>query len=493
MKNKILRRLILYFMASFLVFALVIGLMFSVLFSQHNIHVHHAELERRAVRIAETLSAFIDDTARPGMGFRMGQGMGGMGSFIRHIEHIAMSDVWIVDSDAEQIMFGHHHRHSTGMAYYELPAGAEQIISEAFGGSVAFDESFSLFWDRPTITVAAPIILPNGLIAGVVLLHSELADISYATNHTLTLLLYSMGAAVFVSVLVAIVLSTRFTKPLNQMKAAALQVSGGDFNVKTQVLQKDEIGDLASVFDDMVAKLSMTFQEREQLDKLRQDFVANISHELRTPITVMRGSLEALLDGIVSDTNMVREYHSQMLKECTYLERLVSDLLDLSRLQNTEFAMESQVIDLKDVTEDVTRTMTKVAQQKGVSLTLSCDDIGFPFVGDYGRLRQMLIIVADNAVKFSPQDGEVQIRLYKDENTAHILIRDEGSGIHPTDLDHIFERFYKQRSEQNKTGTGLGLAIAKQIADRHGIAIHAANHDSGGAVFTFAFPLAPPR
>ncbi|MCL2840852.1 MAG: HAMP domain-containing histidine kinase [Defluviitaleaceae bacterium] len=488
MKSKILRRLILYFMVSFVVFAFVIGILFSVLFSQHNIHVHHAELERRAVNIAETLSEFIGEN--PGQGMGHGMGMGGFGAFLRHLESIAMGDIWIVDTNAEQIIFGRHHRHHMGTTHYDLPEGVEGLIADALGGSVAFCEGLSLFWDRPTITVAAPIILPNGTITGAVLLHSEISDIYQATHRGLVLLLYSMTAAVVVSVVVAILLSSWFTKPLGRMKATALQVSMGHFNVKTDVKQKDEIGELAVVFDNMIDKLALAFKEREKLDRLRQDFVANISHELRTPITVMRGSLEALLDGVVSDTDKIAEYHKQMFNECKYLERLVSDLLDLSRLQNTDFAIERQTLDLKDVVDDVIRTMTKIAQQKRIDLTLSCVDSDFPFIGDYSRLRQMLIVVVDNAIKFSPEDSCVEIQLLKTQSTAHIYIRDDGNGINPHDIEHIFERFYKQRSEQNKTGTGLGLAIAKQIADRHNIAIRATNNLNRGAEFIFTLPLA---
>jgi len=303
------------------------------------------------------------------------------------------------------------------------------------------------------------------------------------------LLLHSMGAAVIVSIFVAVLLSAHFTKPLSKMKMAALKISSGNFNARTGVKQSDEIGELANILDNMAGKLAFTFKEREKLDKLRQDFVANISHELRTPITVMRGSLEALLDGVVSDTDKVLEYHTQMFGECKYLERLVSDLLDLSKLQNTDFAIDSQTINLQDLVDDVARTMARISQQKDICLTFIHKGDPLNFIGDYGRLRQMLIIVVDNAIKFSPYGGNVEIHLLRNENTAHIHIRDNGSGIHPNDLEHIFERFYKQRTEQNKIGTGLGLAIAKQIASRHSITINAGNHPSGGAEFTFVLPI----
>ncbi|MCL2610560.1 MAG: ATP-binding protein, partial [Defluviitaleaceae bacterium] len=133
--------------------------------------------------------------------------------------------------------------------------------------------------------------------------------------------------------------------------------------------------------------------------------------------------------------------------------------------------------------------MSRVAQHKKVDLTFTCNKNNFSAIGDYGRLRQMLIIVVDNAIKFSPEKSSVVIDLEKIVNCIQIHIRDQGCGIPIYDIDYIFDRFYKQRSEHNKTGSGLGLAIAKQIADRHSITIKVVNIPDGGAEFTFEIPL----
>jgi signal transduction histidine kinase len=205
-------------------------------------------------------------------------------------------------------------------------------------------------------------------------------------------------------------------------------------------------------------------------------------------VTVIRGSLEALRDGVVSDAEKIAEYHKQMLSESVYLERLVSETLDLARLQNLDFAIEIEAVDLKDIVEDVIRGMERIAGQRQINLDFACDGENFAAIGDYARLRQMLIIILDNAIKFSPESGTVYIALSKPETATVILIQDEGHGIHPDDLPYIFERFYKQRSEENKTGTGLGLAIAKQIAERHGVTISVTSVQGKGTEFIFTFP-----
>ena len=195
--------------------------------------------------------------------------------------------------------------------------------------------------------------------------------------------------------------------------------------------------------------------------------MANISHELKTPITVIRGSMEALYDGVVKDPEQVKSYQEQILSETRFLQRLVGDLLDLSQLQNSDFAMERKELSLAQVIDDLTRSLRPMAAGKGVGLEVEKDASLDHFQGDYGRLRQMLVIFLDNAIKFSPRHGSVKIRL-KDRV---ISIIDNGIGIEPQDLPYIFDRFYKSQSEQNKSGTGLGLAIARQIAQAHDIQI----------------------
>jgi len=281
------------------------------------------------------------------------------------------------------------------------------------------------------------------------------------------LLIYSIGAGMFLCLLKVAALSLRVTKPLDKMKTAALGIKSGDYSAQTGVKQGDEIGDLAAILDDMARQLGKG-------EKRRHEFFADISHELRTPITVMRGSLEALKDGIVTDPALVAEYHRRMHRESIYLERLVTDLFELARLQSTEFSINMEDVCIKEILSDAVRTLTPLATQKGVSLP--CPEANaslyiLPVQGDYGRLKQMFIALLDNAIKFTPSGKHVCIQLTENNGKIRVTIRDEGSGISAEDLPYVFERFYRKQSEDNQNGTGLGLPIAKQIANRHGAAL----------------------
>lgn len=478
MKNKIRFRLFAYFVGALLVFSLLIGCIFSLLFTKYNMDAHKKDLENRAIRIAETLSGFfIENTGR-------GMGQGGYGAYLRFLDDVAMTDVWIVDPNLEQIVRG---RGQTDITYKDLPENAEDVVSDALSGNTSFSEKFSALLDAPSITVATPIVLTDGSVAGVVLLHTELSDISDASAEGLRMLAISMIVAVIISFAIAGILSLRFTKPLEKMKQTAVQITNGDFYARTNIIQSDEIGELALAMDTMAVNLATASKESEKLDKLRRDFISNISHELRTPITVIRSSLEALCDRVVSNPKMVSEYHTQMLLESIHLERLVSDLLDLSKLQNPDFKMEIQALNLKDVVEDAVHSIETIAQEKNIEIKTTFNEQCYPFDGDYGRLRQMLTIVINNAVKFSPENTSVRVTLSQESSKFVLSVSDSGCGIPSENLPFIFDRFFMQRSELNKNGSGLGLSIAKQIADRHGIEILLKSKMQKGTKIKFIF------
>ena len=366
--------------------------------------------------------------------------------------------------------------------YADLPADAEQVVAKALQGTTTVSEGFTSLLQTPTLTVATP-IQSNGAIVGAVLLHEPVESASSATLQGVGALTAALPVALVLAVLLSGFLAVSFTRPLSRMNASALRLSAGDYTAKTGVRQKDEIGTLANSIDQLSDRLLAAQSESEKLEELRRSFVANISHELKTPVTVIRGSLEALCDGVVTDPEQIQNYHRQMLKESLFLQRLISDLLDLSKLQNTEFKIEMQPLNLCDIVSDAVRSAEHLAQKKEIELQLQLDVPALPITGDYGRLRQMLLIVLDNAIKFSPPHSSVELAL----SNRVVSVTDHGKGIAADELPHIFDRFYKANSADNQTGSGLGLAIAKQIAERHGVKVDVASTAGVGSRFTFAF------
>lgn len=216
---------------------------------------------------------------------------------------------------------------------------------------------------------------------------------------------------------------------------------------------------------------------------MRRDYVANVSHELKTPVTVLRGSLEALVDGVVTDKEEVDEYHREMLKETVYLQRMVIDLLELSRLQNSGFEITKSEVSLKDILNDTVKSAEKLASAKNITIDLAFSGEEKTLMGDYGRLKQMFLVILDNAVKFSPENEKISVMC----SGKTVAIKDHGCGIESDRLPHIFDRFHRSGGEINKTGSGLGLAIAKEIAARHGVKISVKSEVGVGTEFIFEF------
>ena len=197
------------------------------------------------------------------------------------------------------------------------------------------------------------------------------------------------------------------------MDAAAGKLMEGDYGICTGIRQNDEIGALAGNLDALSGRLRELNDERENEEQLRRDFMSSISHELRTPVTVIKGSLEVLNEGMAADEAERAEYLRQMLADANYLQGLVNDLLELSRLQNIGFHIEKSPLNLMDVLEESVRSMRPVAGARQIKMTLENFVGPVSFMGDYGRLRQMFTVILDNAVKFSPEKESVEIRVFR--------------------------------------------------------------------------------
>ena len=410
---------------------------------------------------------------------------------MRMIEDIAMGEVWIVDAKTGNIVQGRNEK-GRSFSYLKLPPNAEETIKKAISGETTTTENFNDYLNENSITVAVPI--KNGqTIEGVVLLHSPVKYMSSALKSGIYTLVFSILAALILAGISAVWLSISFTKPLNKIRNTTTELAKGNYEVTTQIKQSDEIGELAKSIDKLALQLDKSSKESERFEKMRQNFIANISHELRTPITVIRGSIEAICDGIISNPEQLKDYNEQILSDSIHLQRLVNDLIDLTKLQNTDFSIDKSTINLFEIINDAVRSMKQISTKKGVKINFSLENAieedRYLFVGDYQRIRQMIIIVLDNAIKFSNENQEVDILLKKENNKYELKIYDSGRGIDSKNIGEIFNRYHKSNTEENKNGMGLGLAIAKEIAIRHNIEIMVESEPYIKTVFTFLIPI----
>ena len=470
MKNKVFYKFLTAFAAIILLFSLAMGSVFFFLFRSYTVSVNRESMERRASSIAESLS----EAARGKHS--------GYGAYLKHLNELAMAEVWIVDSRMEVYMPGCG---DAGFGYSELPENAGQVIRQVFAGETIYGEQFSDSLGISSLTVGAP-IYSDEKVVGAVLLHSPVSGIDNAVRQGLTALLLGCGVGILLALAAAAILSGRMTRPLKAMNETALQLAEGNYKAHTGVDGEDELGKLAESLDILAQRLEDAKRQQENIDKMRDSFVANVSHELRTPLAILRGYIELLSEGTVTNEESIKEYYRQMLSESRHMERLVNDLLELSRLQDAGFRLSLERVELGQIVSDAARAIRREAQKKNIQIETALPDKECPIDGDYGRVRQLLIILLDNAVKFSPE-GET-VRISVDAEPGPVLrVTDHGAGIPEEQLPYIFERFNKSDAPINQKGAGLGLAIAKEIVRRHNADIHASSGE-GGTEFTVTFP-----
>ncbi|MDO4867916.1 MAG: ATP-binding protein [Clostridia bacterium] len=231
--------------------------------------------------------------------------------------------------------------------------------------------------------------------------------------------------------------------------------------------------------------------EAQRMEQLSREYIANISHELRTPLTGIRGMVEPLIDGIMETEEERDECYRVILKETIRLEKLVGEMLDLSRLQEGRVTLDLEPMELRGILESAMHSMDKLAAQAGVTMTLETDDSPLACMGDENRITQVLVILIDNALSFTPTGGKVTVFARDDGDHIAVGVRDTGCGIEPKDLPLIFERFYKaDKSRMRTTGTGLGLSIARLVTRLMGGDISARSEPGKGAEFTFTLKKA---
>src|SRR6478736_4093274 len=283
----------------------------------------------------------------------------------------------------------------------------------------------------------------------------------------------------FISLLLARWLARGMTQPLRDMAAAARRMEVGDYSVRVRARSRDEVGQLAAAFNRMTAEL-------EDLERSRRDLVANVSHELKTPIAAIRAHLENLADGVeVADPRTLQ----LMLSQTERLGRLVDQLLDLSRLESGEVPFQVEVVPLAPL---VSRVISEISMGRSISDVRIESDVPAHLAAkaDAERIHQVLFNLVDNAVRFTPPGGEIRVNARPDGERVEVSVTDTGVGIQPEHLPRVFERFYRVDPARSRDdgGTGIGLAIARSIVEAHGGRIVAKSDPGHGSAFTFDLP-----
>ena len=284
-------------------------------------------------------------------------------------------------------------------------------------------------------------------------------------------------------VLLGLIMSRGLTAPLAQLSAAARRISQGKLNQQVKVKGPDEVADLARAFNDMSAAL-------EEGEQLRRNLVADVAHELRTPLSVVQGNLRAILDDVYT---LDKEEVARLYEQTRHLSRLVNDLHELAQAEAHQLSLNRQPTNLNDLVALTGETFAPVAETEGVSLETNLPDQITTLNVDSTRLRQVLHNLLNNALRHTPQRGKIKLNLEPNTEAVRLSVIDTGDGISPDHLPHIFNRFYRADATRSREsgGTGLGLAIARAIVEAHDghIAATSDGVPGQGSIFTITFPI----
>ena len=482
-RGSIRQRLFRLFLILLIIFTLILTLLFNGILQHQLISNYNQSMQRHAYAISQNLSELIAPSAYEMLDeTRFIVSEDTLAPYLALIEQITSCNVYVVDT--QHNVTGYFDGVVQRLDNPLLPGYIEQAIALGFMGktpSIQADTGEDIH-----LAACMPIMNEKSQVLGVVLLESTLRELGYSQAPSAIILLTSILVSFILSGILAVFFARLFTNPIKNVQRFAHALASGDYARRMKSKKTDEIGSLSNSMDILAERLEEARTRDEQLHSQQQAFFANVSHELKTPVTVIRGSLEALSDGVVSDEADVKAYYNQMIGESCWLQRLIQDLLELSRLQNLEYTLERSTFSLSELLGDVAMSAHSLCERKNILFESSEPVRDFYFTGDYARLRQMLLAVIDNAVKYTPEGRRVCLSLEEDKPV--IVIADEGRGIPESDLKFIFDRFHHTR-DASRQSTGLGLAIVQEIARRHEIIIGVSSRENEGTAFTFTFPL----
>ena len=315
------------------------------------------------------------------------------------------------------------------------------------------------------------------------------ARMMFASAHDLLLAIILLVFASGIAMVLGYFLSSTVTERIQLLKGAAEKLAEGDLQTRVPVQGHDEVSMLAATFNQMAEQLQAADQKQRELESLRRDLIAWVSHDLQTPLTSIRAILEAVTDGVVDDPETVKRYLNTAQRDVRNLSALIDDLFQMAQLDAGGFPLQRAESSLGDLVSDTLESFTELAKQHEVSLEGNVDSDVDPVMMDTLAIGRVLNNLISNALQHT-SGGRVSVWVRRMMQGVEVTVSDTGAGIRAEDLPHIFERFYRGEKSRSRAtgGAGLGLAIARGIVQAHGGDIRVESQTGKGTQFTFHIP-----
>jgi len=303
-----------------------------------------------------------------------------------------------------------------------------------------------------------------------------------------------IGFMILVIIIAWFLLKNWLTDPIQELTQAADDISKGDLSRRININTGGvEIDNLATNMNQMAMTLDQDFRRIKRMEKVRSEFLGNVTHELKTPISSISGYIETLLEGAIKDENVNIDFLKRALENVKRLEELVTDLVEISRIETGELQMNYDYFNIYTLLNDIYKDAKQRNSNKNIKIQLEVPDKKLFIYGDEGRLEQVIDNLIANSMRYTDQ-GHIRIKVLRRDNELVFSIIDTGIGISRKSIDRIFERFYRadKARDRRKGGTGLGLAISKHIIEAHGSNIYVDSLEGKGSTFSFGITTISP-
>ncbi len=349
-------------------------------------------------------------------------------------------------------------------------------------GSFYVADNFFGSFDSDVLSVLAP-ITSNYMVKGYVVIHYRMSDIQESCNGLLSISYITMVVLFLLSLIILIFFTELVYVPIRKITYATEQYASGNMHYQFQVESEDEIGYLAGCLNYMASQIAGAEDDQKK-------FVANISHDFRSPLTSIRGYLDAMIDGTIPP-EMHEKYLNILLNETERLTKLTNSLLTLNNLNTKGMLLDRTDFELNGVIRGTAASFEGTCRQKAIAIELILTDDEMYVNADMGKIQRVLYNLLDNAIKFSPHNSVIKVETSVKKNKLFTSVKDSGIGIPKEDLKLIWDRFYKSDISRgkDKKGTGLGLSIVKEIINSHEEHINVISTEGAGSEFIFSLPL----
>lgn len=394
------------------------------------------------------------------------------------MDEMTNARVWLVDKYG--FLYAYSSNDMKNMMGKQI---TDQEIQEVRSGNIVIKNgSFRQIFSTPMLTVGIPIIV-DGQVQSAVFLHTPLMELKNTLKTVYFVIWMSAFFAIFISAIIIYYFSDRILiRPLNKINKTAKSIAKGEFDKRVNLESDDEIGDLAVSFNYMADSL-------QNLEDMRRSFIANISHELRSPMTSINGFITGMIDGTIPQERWTY-YLNIVHDEIKRLMRLINEILDLARIESGEFSVNMGVFDLNELIRQRIIKFEEKINKRNIEVNVKLIENKLNVKGDKDRIDQVLTNLIDNAIKFVKDEGLIEIKTEIKDRKVLVHVYNNGPAIPKDEIKYIWERFHKvDKARQKGGGTGLGLSIVRQIINKHGETIWVESGDFGTR-FSFTLSLA---